>query len=298
VGRAPSKQRRQRSRTFRHSAVGPFLFAIGFGWTAALATALVLVVVAAALKKPAMSAWLAVVTPIASAMVGAAAAGSILHWRKVCGRGAVHVGVIGTALWVLLIAQFVRFIDIAALAQLDGLRALLRPAYWVAVWQLPVWAPPSLESPVPGLAAVSAMVGSDALWVFLTVEVALVLGLAWWMAGRALASPLCVACRAWCVRQRGVVERAADTAQPDVVRQRVAARDWRFFRDLGPARGGSSLRFDLARCPRCDRSNAVSVMWERPLWRDRCLIGDLRLGSDDIRTLLDLVDAHPKGHPA
>jgi hypothetical protein len=147
---------------------------------------------------------------------------------------------------------------------------------------------------VPGLAAITGLVGADALWIFAVTELALIIGLAWWMAGRAVSAPFCAACGAWCVRQRGVVERNGDAAAPEVVRQRAAARDWHYFRALGPARGGPSLRFDLARCPRCTRSNQVSVMWERPMWRDRCLVGDLRLGADDIRTLLTLVETGPQ----
>ncbi len=231
-------------------------------------------------------------------MIAAAATGSLLHWRKVCGRGAVHAGVIATAVLVLLAAQFVRFVDVAALSQAGGAMALLRPGAWSAALALPFSSPADLPRAIPGLVAVRDLVGPGGVWVFLAIELVFVIGLAWWMAARALAAPLCAVCRTWCVRQRGVMERAGDAAAPDIVRQRVAARDWRFFRDLGPARGGSSLRFDLARCPRCDRSNAVSVMWERPLWRDRCLIGDLRLHSDDVRTLLDLVDPRTGGHLA
>jgi len=241
----------------------------------------------------AASAWLAAAMPIASAMVAGATAGSILHWRKVCGRSAVHLGLIATALCVLLAAQIVRFADLAGHVRADGVMALVRLSTWRLAIELPSAPLGQLARHVPGLDAVRAVVGADGVWIFVATELALILGLAWWMAGRALAAPLCVACRAWCVRQRGVVERNGDAAAPDIVRQRVAARDWRFLRDLGPARGGHSLRFDLARCPRCDRSNAVSVMWERPLWRDRCLIGDLRLHADDVRTLLNMVE--PRG---
>jgi hypothetical protein len=251
-------------------------------------------VAAAALAGAGADSWLAAATPIAAAMFAGATAGSILHWRKVCGRSAVHFAVVATALCVLLTAQILRVADMASLLRSAGIDALFRGATWSAAIDLP--APLGDARGLAGLEAVRAVFGVQGMWVFVVTELALVVGLAWWMAGRALAAPLCVACREWCVRQRGVVERAGDAAAPDLVRQRVTARDWRFFRDLGPARGGSSLRFDLARCPRCDRSNAVSVMWERPLWRDRCLIGDLRLGSDDLRTLLELVEPRPDGH--
>jgi hypothetical protein len=252
-----------------------------------VAAAFLLVVAAAALGGAAAGAWLGAATPLASAMIAATTAGSALHWRKVCGRGAVHAGIIGTALAVLLAAQFVRFVDVAALSGSGGPDALLRASTWAGAFEAPS-SVTGLPHAIPGLAAVLDLFGPDGVWVFLITELALVVGLAWWMGARALAAPLCITCRAWCVTERGVIERAGDAARPDLVRQRVAARDWRFFRDLGPARGGVSLRFDLAHCPRCDRSNAVSVMWERPLWRDRCLVGDLRLGSDDVRTLLEI----------
>jgi len=260
-------------------------------------TALLFVVTGAAVGAHAAGPWLAVATPIASAMLAAAAAGSILHWRKVISRGAVHAGVIGTALVVLVAAQFMRVVDLAALLRQTGVVTLVAADTWSAAFAPPSFSLSPLAS-APGLLAVADLAGRDAVWVFAVTQLALVLGLAWWMAGRTLAAPLCVACHAWCVRQRGVVERAGDTAAPEVVRQRAAARDWGFFRELGPARGGASLRFDLARCPSCDRSNAISVMYERPMWRDRCLVGDLRLGADDMRTLLGLVDAEPKPHLA
>jgi hypothetical protein len=288
------KQDRRRRRSYaslRRSSAGPLLLSHVVGLAAGALTALVLVAGSATLGEA--GSWLAVVTPLASAMVAAAAAGSILHWRKVGGRAAVHTGVIGTALLVLVAAQFVRVADLAALWRAGGFDALRSPALWTAALGLPSFS--GAGGTAPGIAAVRELLGGDAVWVFLVVELALVVGLAWWMSGRALAAPLCVSCHTWCVRQRGVVARAGNAAAPDVVRQRATARDWRFFRELGPARGGPSLRFDLARCPSCERSNAVSVMWERPHWRDRCLVGDLRLGSDDMRTLRDLMmEAGPR----
>jgi hypothetical protein len=263
------------------------LLAVGLGLAAGVATAFLLVVAGAALGGAATVAWLGAVTPLTSAMVAAATTGSALHWRKVCGHGAVHAGIIGTAMAVLLAAQFVRFVDVAALSQSGGPEALLRAATWAGAFEAPS-SVTGLPHAIPGLQAVRDLFGPDGVWIFLVTELALVVALAWWMGARALVAPLCVACRAWCVTQRGVIARAGDVARPDQVRQRAAARDWRFFRDLGPARGGMSLRFDLARCPRCDRSNAVSVMWERPPWRDRRLVGDLRLASDDVRTLLEI----------
>jgi hypothetical protein len=282
----------------RRSAAGRLVLGLGLGLVAGSATALSFVAAGALAGDAIPIAWLAVVIPLASAMVAAATAGSVMHWRKVSSRGAVHGGVITTTLLVLVAAHLVRVADLAVLWRAGGVEALLSPASWRAALDLGALSLADLDRTAPGLAAATSLVGRDAMWALVVTELALVVGLAWWMAGRALAAPLCVACRAWCIRERGVVERAGDSAAPELVRQRVAARDWRFFRELGPARGSRSLRFDLARCPRCNRSNAVSVMWERPLWRDRCLVGDLRLGSDDMRTLLDLVDGEPRPHLA
>ncbi len=261
------------------------------------AVALLLVGAGALVGSAAPVALLAILTPLASATVSAAGAGAVLHWRKVSSPGAVHVGVIGLALAVLATGQFLCFADLAALVRAGWPDVLRSPAVWSAAFATPSLEPSELGR-IPGVSTVVALFGAEGAWVFLVVELTLVLGLARWMTGRLLAARLCLACRAWCVRERGVVERAANAAAPDLVRQRVVARDWRFFRELGPARGGASLRFDLARCPSCNRNNAVSVMWERPLWRDRCLVDDVRLGSDDMRTLLDLVDANPKPHAA
>jgi hypothetical protein len=299
VGATPSKKRhrRQPSNRFRRSAGWPLFLALALGLAAAGLTALV-ILICAARGGAAASSWLAATMPIASAMVGGATAGSILHWRKVCGHGAVRAGLIITAMCVLMAAQIVRFADVAAYVRADGLTALIRGTTWSAAIAVPSIPLADLARTVPGLEAVSVVVGADRVWVFVVVELALILGLAWWMAGRALAAPLCMTCRAWCVRERGVVERDGDATAPDIVRQRIAARDWSFLRDLGPARGGHSLRFDLSRCPRCDGSNAVSVMWERPLWRDLCLVGDLRLHSDDVRTLLNMVEPRVGGHLA
>ena len=106
--------------------------ALAIGLVAGGVTALAMIAIAAALGGAFAGPWLAAAAPIAAAMIAGAAAGSVLHWRKVCGRGAVHAGVIVTALLVLLAAQFVRFLDVAALSQDGGALALLRPGAWRA----------------------------------------------------------------------------------------------------------------------------------------------------------------------
>jgi hypothetical protein len=292
-----SSRRRSHS-TFRRSSGGPLFLSILLGLVAGSALAALLVVAGAFIEPLTSGAWLAAAAPIACAMLAGAATGSILHWRKVASPAAVHTGVIGVALFVLAGAQFLRFAEIIVLSRDGGAQVLLYASFWSGLFDFSSFSLTQPHQAAPALAAATQVAGQDGVWAFVIVELALVTGLAWWMAGRALAARLCTSCVAWCVEQRGVVERAADLAAPDLVRQRVAALDWRFLRDLGPARGGPAVRFDLSRCPRCDRSNAVSVMWERPHWRDRCLVDNLRLGSDDMRMLLALVEGEPNAHPA
>lgn len=288
-----SERRRKRpAPSFRRSSAGGLFLAGILGLFVGAASGVALAVGIGLVGHPLAPVWLAAAAPVACALLAAAAAGSIAHWRKVSGRGAVLGLVVMAALLVLFALQLVDIAGLAAVIESRGVQALAE----LAVWRDSVDGAVLVElgARAPGLAAAAAMVGEEGVWIYAACSLALVVGMAVWMAGRALSAPLCLSCRAWCVRQRGVVERSGEAAPLDVVRQRTAARDWRYIRDLGPARGGTSLRFDLSRCPRCSRSNALDVMVERPLWRDRRVVEDLRLHHDDVRTLLDLIAAEPK----
>ena len=288
-----SERRPKRSvPSFRRSSAGGVFLGGTVGLLVGAASAVLLVAGGGLLGASVPGAWLAATAPIACALLAAAATGSVAHWRKVSGRGAVVGLVMTIALLVLLGLQLVDIAGLAAVVAARGVEALADLAVWRGSVDGAVLV--ELGARAPGVAAAAAMVGEESVWIFAASSVVVVLGMAGWMAGRAVSAPLCLSCRAWCVRQRGVVERSGQAAPLDVVRQRTAARDWRYIRDLGPARGGASLRFDLSRCPRCSRSNALDVMVERTLWRDRRVVEDLRLHHDDVRTLLDLIAAEPK----
>lgn len=288
-----SKRRQKRSSpSFHRSSAGGSFLAGTVGLLVGASSGVLLVAGGGLLGASLSGAWLAATAPIACALLAAAATGSIAHWRKVSGRGAVIGLVMTAALVVLLGLQLVDIAGLAGVVEARGVAALIEPEVWRGSVDATVLV--ELGARAPGVAAAAAMVGEDAVWIFAALALALVIGMSVWMAGRALSAPLCLACRAWCVRQRGVVERSGEAAPLEVVRQRTAARDWRYIRDLGPSRGGASLRFDLSRCPRCSRSNALDVMVARPLWRDRRVVEDLRLHNDDVRTLLDLIAAEPK----
>jgi hypothetical protein len=288
-----SEHRHKRSvPSFRRSSAGGSFLAGTVGLLVGAASAVLLVAGGGLLGASLSGAWLAATAPIACALLAAAATGSLAHWRKVSGRGAVIGLVMTTALLVLLGLQLVDIAGLAAWVEARGVEVLADLDVWRGSVDGAVLV--ELGARAPGVVAAAAMVGEENVWMFAVGALVLVLAMAAWMAARALSAPLCLSCRAWCVRQRGVVERSGEAAPLEVVRQRATARDWRYIRDLGPARGGASLRFDLSRCPRCSRSNALDVMVERPLWRDRRVVEDLRLHHDDVRTLLDLIAAEPK----
>jgi hypothetical protein len=139
----------------------------------------------------------------------------------------------------------------------------------------------------PGLRRVTAEIGTDGAWIALACELLFAAALVVTAADLALRAPLCGACRRWCRRQAGVVSCAAH--EPiDRVTQRAVARDWLFFRGLGPPAGRTALRIDLAICPSrgCDRSSAVSVWLVRPLLPASPVVIDLRIGADDLRTIV------------
>jgi len=293
------KGRRRSHRSYallRRSSPVSVLLAAGLGLLAGVATAILLVASAALFPVPAP--WLTVIASVASAVVAGTTTGAVLHRCKVAGQVAVPGAIFATSMILLLGGQVVGLAELSQYWHQVGLGAVIAADAWVAAVDRMTSVVSALDRAVPGLVAASAIAGREGWWIVAAGELALVLGVGLWVSRRALAAPFCVACRAWCVRQRRVAECAGHAAVPAVVRQRAAARDWRYFRELGPARGGSSLRFDLVHCPRCTRNNAVSVTWERPMGRNRRLVGDLRLGSDDLRTLRELALATPNPYAA
>jgi hypothetical protein len=241
--------------------------------------------------------WLAVATPLLGAATAALAAAALLRWRKVGDRASIMTALLVTALAAFSAAQFARLADASALGSVPASEwaawtTWQRGFAWlggVALFDVPVAA--------PGLEPIADLLGRDGTWGFLAGELIFAVGLVWSVAVRTTAAPLCPSCRAWCVRERGFATRDVheDAA---LVRERAELRDWRFFRDLGPPRGPASLRFDVARCPSCERGHALSIIRVRPVVPDQCLVEDLRLGADDMRTLRDLVELDQRARGA
>lgn len=286
----PQSRRRHSYRPVYGSYAGAVTLATGFGLLIALGAAIGLVA-GRAQAGATLGSWLAIATPLAMAVTAALAAAAVLRWRRVGDRASVMAALLVTALTAFSAAQFARLVDASALrdaaaSEWTAWETWQRGFTWlgsVSLFDVPAAA--------PGLAPVSEVVGRDGAWGFLAGELIFAVGLVWSIAVRATAAPICHACRTWCVRERGFVTREVHD-DGDLVRERAALRDWRFFRDLGPARGPASLRFDVSRCPGCERGHALRIVRVRPVAPDQCLVEDLRLGADDMRTLRDLVEPH------
>lgn len=123
-------------------------------------------------------------------------------------------------------------------------------------------------------------------WLYLGVEGLVLLGVLWLAADTCLSGPFCYVCERWGKRTRDVARRAP--ASPNRAVQHVHARDWAFFRNLGPQEGGTWLRFDTASCPACNRMHTLSLTLVRRWWSNRTLIQDARLTEDDLRTVRTL----------
>jgi hypothetical protein len=224
--------------------------------------------------------WLAeylalLLVPVASVVaVGITAA--LLRWRHVHGRIAFVLALVVSLLVVYGLASVIRFYPPAELG-------MQLPGY--ADWS------PSLDRVrgavgSQGVPVLGAMLGATELRVLLGAEVVLVLVLVLVLAVRALAAPYCHACRRRCEQKLGVLQCTIDSRREAV--ERVLARDWGHIRMLnapGSSRGKIRLRFDMATCPQCKRTNILSMTQIRKLWRDKRLIKDMRLTDDDLRTV-------------
>ena len=251
--------------------------------------------------------WMAAAAPLAAVLAAAATSATLLHWRKVSSRAALVWGAGIPALVAFALAQAARLLDAGAVAGGPHQAADLmttapwgRGLAWLGAQDLSGAGWLHSLARAPALAPLSHLAGHQAGWALPAIALAelfLAAAAVLFVSKRALSAPLCTACRRWCRRHRGVLTRGAG-AVPLLMVERAEARDWLFFQRLGPARPGSlRLRFDLARCPSCDRSNALSVSLVRPLGRERVLVRDLRLGPDDMRTVTylgrDSAEAQP-----
>jgi hypothetical protein len=213
-----------------------------------------------------------------SGVVTALVSGALLRRRKVRNR-----------------VVFVLALGIAMLISYAAASAMrLYPPEKVAT-QLPTYidAKPSLSELIEVLDSAAFPVLGDLvtelqLWLFLGIESLFLLGVILAVTDRNLDAPYCHACRSFCKRTQDVVRIAPAPAAE--VSSHLKARDWSFFRLLGaaPAGLGRWLRFDTATCPRCKRTNTVSVTLVRRWWGNKLVIKDLRLGDDDMRTVRNL----------
>ena len=237
------------------------------------------------------SARLALVTPLVSALAGGLLAIGLLHRFRVSDRDTIIGVAIAAAAPAFALGHLSRLFDPALALAAGGEGGRFSLLFWLhgCEWLAPARAA-EVVSGAPGLRPVSDAVGAEACAALAMCELLLVSGLLLAAVDRALDAPLCIGCRRWCRRQAAALRRSA-AVPPAVVVDRASARDWHFFRELGPPRGRSSLRVDLAACPTCDRMSAVSIALTRPLRPELTLVRDLRLGPDDLRTVRELVAA-------
>jgi hypothetical protein len=235
--------------------------------------------------------YIALVTPLVCALGGGLLAIALLHRCKVADRDVLIGGAIAAAAPAFALGHLARLFDPATALAAGDAAGRLSLAFWLHGCE---WLERARAADVvreaPGLRPVADLVGIEACAALAMCELLLVAGLLLAAVDRALATPLCPSCRRWCRRQGESVRRSA-AAPPALVMARAGARDWHFFRELGPPRGRASLRLDLAACPTCDRMSALRIALDRPLRPAITLVRDLRLGPDDLRTVRELAAA-------
>ena len=291
---SPVKQRTSR-RSFRaRPVIAPIAFAIAGGAAAGLAAVLALVAMRVSLVEGGhadTSARIALATPLACGLAAGLLAVLLLHWCKVSDRDSQIGAAIAAAAPAFVLGHLSRLFDpaLALAASHDAGRFSL--AFWLSGCE---WLERARAADVvmsaPGLRPVADAIGAEACAALAMCELVLFCGLLLVAVDRALATPLCVGCRRWCRRQGAAMRRSA-TMPPGLVVARASARDWHFFRELGPPRGRSSLHLDLAVCPGCNRMSSLDITLSRPLRQDITLVHDLRLGPDDLRTVRDMAAA-------
>jgi hypothetical protein len=224
--------------------------------------------------------WLAeylalLLVPVASILAVATTA-VLLRWRPVHGRVAFVLALVVSLVVVYGLASVFRFHPPAELGtQLPGY------ASWSPSLDLALSAVGSQSVPVLG-----AMLGATELRVILGAEALLIVIVVLVVAARSLSVPYCHGCRRRCEARPGVHQFTTDSRRETV--ERVLARDWGHVRVLGApgtSRGKIRLRFDMATCTQCKRTNLLSMIQMRTLLRNKRLIKDMRLTDDDVRTV-------------
>jgi len=274
--------------------IAPVVLAAAGGAAAGIAGVLALVAARVSLVAGGhadASARIALATPLVCALAGGLLSVALLRRCKVADRDTLIGVVIAAAAPAFALGHLSRLFDPALALAGGGGADHLSVTFWLrgCEWLEPARAADVVRS-APGLRPVSNAVGVEACAALAMCELLLVAGLLLASIDRALSTPLCVTCRRWFRREGGAVRRAA-TLPPATVVERASARDWRFFRELGPPRGRKALRLDLCTCPGCDRMSAVNITLRRPLRQHLTLVRDLRLGPDDLRTVRDLAAA-------
>lgn len=288
--------RRRPHRSFAaRSRVAPVALAIGAGAAGGIAAVLALAAARVWLvsggQHLAAADRVALATPLLCGLAGGLLAVALLHRCKVADRDTLIAGAIAAAAPAFALGHLARLFDPAAALAAGGGTGGWSLAFWLHGCE---WLERARAGEVvreaPGLRPLADLVGAEACAALAMCELLLVAGLLLAAVDRALAAPLCPGCRRWCRRQGEPVRRAA-AAPLALVTARAAARDWHFFRQLGPPRGRTALCLELAACPTCDRMSALRIALGRPLRPALTLVRDLRLGPDDLRTVRELAAA-------
>lgn len=122
--------------------------------------------------------------------------------------------------------------------------------------------------------------------VYMVIE-ALVLFFALVLIARwAIQAPYCKSCRRYCERFEDIGRFASAPLVHAI--ERMQARDWMFFRNLGPPAPGAPewLRMDIATCPNCQQTNTASLLVVTE-GGHRCsnMVPDQQISPDDLRTV-------------
>jgi hypothetical protein len=220
--------------------------------------------------------YLALGLVLVASIVAVAVTAALLRWRHVHGRIAFVLALVVSLLVVYGLASVIRVYPPAELGtQLPGY------ATWSPSLDRVMSAVNSQNVPVLG-----GMLGATELQAILGAEAVLLLGLVLVLSVRSLAVPYCHACRRRCELMPGVHQFTTDSRRETV--ERVLARDWGHVRVLGApgtSRGKIRLRFDMATCTQCKRTNLLFMTQVRKLLRNKQLIKDMRLTDDDVRTV-------------
>lgn len=137
--------------------------------------------------------------------------------------------------------------------------------------------------------------------IYMVIEALVLFGALVLIARWAIHAPYCHSCRRYCERYEDIGRFASAPLVHAI--ERMQARDWAYFRSLGPPQHQAPewLRFDVASCPICQRSNAVSLQVVTDHGRrSDTMVHDLKITPDDLRTVQRLsvarAETYASGH--